>query len=107
MEIRYAHHPEDFKSYTTEKMRQEFLIPAVMVPGSIKLVYSHVDRIIAGGAVPVEPLELTAGKEMGVSFFLERRELGIINVGPRGTVTLDGVDYVLDKTDGLYVGMGV
>ena len=107
MEIRYAHHPEDFKSYTTEKMRQEFLIPAVMVPGSIQLVYSHVDRIIAGGAVPVKPLELTAGKEMGVSFFLERRELGIINVGPRGTVTLDGVDYVLDKTDGLYVGMGV
>ena len=51
MEIRYAHHPEDFKTYTTEKMRQEFLIPAVMVPGSIKLVYSHVDRIIAGGAV--------------------------------------------------------
>jgi 4-deoxy-L-threo-5-hexosulose-uronate ketol-isomerase len=107
MEIRYAHHPEDFKSYTTEKMRQEFLIPTVMVPGSINLVYSHVDRIIAGGAVPVEPLELTAGKEMGVSFFLERRELGIINVGPRGTVTLDGIDYVLDKTDGLYVGMGV
>jgi len=107
MEIRYAHHPEDFKSYTTEKMRQEFLIPAVMVPGSINLVYSHVDRIIAGGAVPIAPLELTAGKEMGVSFFLERRELGIINVGPQGTVTLDGVDYVLDKTDGLYVGMGV
>jgi 4-deoxy-L-threo-5-hexosulose-uronate ketol-isomerase len=107
MEIRYAHHPEDFKTYTTEKMRQEFLIPAVMVAGSINLVYSHVDRIIAGGAVPVKPLELTAGKEMGVSFFLERRELGIINVGPRGTVSLDGVDHVLDKTDGLYVGMGV
>ena len=51
MEIRYAHHPEDFKTYTTEKMRQEFLIPAVMVPGTINLVYSHVDRIIAGGAV--------------------------------------------------------
>ena len=107
MEIRYAHHPEDFKTYTTEKMRREFLIPSVMVPGEITLVYSHVDRIIAGGVVPVTPLSLAAGKEMGVSFFLERRELGIINVGPRGTVSLDGVDYVLDKTDGLYVGMGV
>ena len=107
MEIRYAHHPEDFKSYTTEKMRQEFLIPEVMVPGKITMVYSHVDRIIAGGVVPIEPLALSAGKEMGVSYFLERRELGIINVGPQGTVTLDGVPHVLDKTDGLYVGLGV
>jgi len=107
MEIRYAHHPEDFKTYTTEKMRREFLIPSVMVPGEIKLVYSHVDRIIAGGAVPIKPLALEAGKEMGVSFFLERRELGIINVGPQGTVTLDGEKHVLDKTDGLYVGLGV
>ena len=107
MEIRYSHHPEDFKTYTTEKMRQEFLIPAVMVAGEIKLVYSHVDRIIAGGAVPIKPLALEAGKELGVSYFLERRELGIINVGPKGTVTLDGEKYELDKTDGLYVGLGV
>jgi len=107
MEIRYAHHPEDFKTYTTEKMRREFLIPSIMVPGEITLVYSHVDRIIAGGAVPIKPLALEAGKELGVSFFLERRELGIINVGPQGTVTLDGENHVLDKTDGLYVGLGV
>ncbi len=107
MEIRYAHHPEDFKTYTTEKMRQQFLIPSVMVPGEITLVYSHVDRIIAGGIVPIEPLALKAGKEMGVSFFLERRELGIINVGPQGTVTLDGETHILDNTDGLYVGLGV
>ncbi|MHC1761566.1 MAG: 5-dehydro-4-deoxy-D-glucuronate isomerase [Negativicutes bacterium] len=107
MEIRYAHHPEDFKTYTTEKMRQQFLIPSVMVQGEITLVYSHVDRIIAGGIVPIEPLALKAGKEMGVSFFLERRELGIINVGPQGTVTLDGETHILDNTDGLYVGLGV
>ena len=107
MEIRYAHHPEDFKTYTTEKMRQQFLIPSVMVPGEITLVYSHVDRIIAGGIVPIEPLALKAGKEMGVSFFLERRELGIINVGPQGTVRLDGETHILDNTDGLYVGLGV
>ena len=107
MEIRYAHHPEDFKTYTTEKMRQQFLIPSIMVPGEITLVYSHVDRIIAGGIVPIEPLALKAGKEMGVSFFLERRELGIINVGPQGTVRLDGETHILDNTDGLYVGLGV
>ena len=107
MEIRYSHHPEDFKTYTTAKMRQEFLIPEVMTPGKINLVYSHVDRIIAGGVVPIDPLALEAGKEMGVEFFLERRELGIINVGPQGTVTLDGKPYILDTTDGLYVGLGV
>ena len=107
MEIRYAHHPEDLKTYTTEKMRQQFLIPSIMVPGEITLGYSHVDRIIAGGIVPIEPLALKAGKEMGVSFFLERRELGIINVGPQGTVTLDGETHILDNTDGLYVGLGV
>jgi 4-deoxy-L-threo-5-hexosulose-uronate ketol-isomerase len=106
MEIRYAHHPEDFKTYTTEKMRREFLIPSIMVPGQIKVVYSHVDRIIAGGVVPIEPLTLQAGKEMGVSFFLERRELGVINVGAAGKVVLDGQEYLLDKTDGLYVSMG-
>jgi 4-deoxy-L-threo-5-hexosulose-uronate ketol-isomerase len=107
MEIRYATHPEDFRTYTTEKMRREFLIPAVMVAGEITLVYSHVDRIIAGGIVPVKSLSLQAGREMGVSFFLERRELGIMNVGPQGVVTLDGEEYILNNTDGLYVGLGV
>jgi 4-deoxy-L-threo-5-hexosulose-uronate ketol-isomerase len=106
MEIRYANHPEDFKAYTTERMRREFLISSLMIPGQIRLVYSHVDRIIAGGIVPTIPLSLTAGKEMGVSFFLERRELGVINVGPAGRIDLDGTEYLLEKTDGLYVGMG-
>lgn len=106
MEIRYANHPEDFKNYTTEKMRREFLISSLMIPGQVRLIYSHVDRIIAGGIVPTTPLSLTAGKEMGVSFFLERRELGVINIGPAGKINLDGKEYLLEKTDGLYVGMG-
>ena len=68
------------------------------------LTYSHFDRMIIGGICPVDPLPLEAGKELGTDYFLERREMGIINVGPPGKVNVDGRDFELDKTDGLYVG---
>ncbi|HWR39873.1 MAG TPA: 5-dehydro-4-deoxy-D-glucuronate isomerase [Patescibacteria group bacterium] len=106
METRYGGHPEDVKRYTTEQLRREFLIEKVMIPGKISLVYSHIDRIIAGGACPVQPLNLEAGKEIGAEFFLQRREMGVINVGCRGTVTVDGTVHILEKSDGLYIGMG-
>lgn len=107
-DIRYAHHPDDVKNYTTGQLRQHFLIESVFVPGLASLTYSHVDRIIAGGIMPVsEAVRLEAGKEMGVDYFFERREAGIINVGGKGRVTLDGQSFKLDKRDGLYVGMGV
>lgn len=107
MEIRNGTHPQDAKHYTTERLREEYLIPQVFIPGEIKLVYSHVDRMIAGGACPVnKPLTLEAGKEIGADFFLARREMGIINIGGKGTVKLDGQSYSLDTRDGLYVGMG-
>lgn len=108
MEIRHSTHPQDAKHYTTQRLREEYLIPQVFVPGEIKLVYSHVDRMIAGGACPVDkPLPLEAGKEIGADFFLARREMGIINIGGKGTVRLDGETYSLDTRDGLYVGMGI
>jgi len=108
MEIRYATHPNDVKGYDTEKLRKEFLIQQLFVPGELRLVYSHNDRFITGAAVPTkEPVVLTAPqKDMGADYFLERRELGIINVGPSGTVTVDGTEYVLDNKDCLYVGLG-
>ena len=107
MEIRNRTHPQDAKHYTTQRLREEYLIPQVFIPGEIKLVYSHVDRMIAGGACPIDrPLTLEAGKEIGADFFLARREMGIINIGGKGTVTLDGQVYTLDARDGLYVGMG-
>ena len=106
MEIRHSVHPEDVKRLTTEELRERFLIQGLFQPGEIKMVYSHVDRMIAGSACPVEALTLTGGKELGASYFLERRELGIINIGGAGTVSVDGVSYRLDSTDGLYVGMG-
>jgi 4-deoxy-L-threo-5-hexosulose-uronate ketol-isomerase len=106
MEIRNPAHPQDFKSYTTEKIRQEFLIQRLFIQGEVRLTYSHFDRMIVGGVCPDRPLGLEAGKEIGADFFLERREMGIINVGPKGTVAVDGEKYVLDTKDGLYVGMG-
>ena len=108
MEIRNGTHPQDAKHYTTERIREEYLIPQVFIPGEIKLVYSHVDRMIAGGACPVQkPLTLEAGREIGADFFLARREMGIINIGGKGAVRLDGQPYSLDTRDGLYVGMGI
>ncbi|MCL2527527.1 MAG: 5-dehydro-4-deoxy-D-glucuronate isomerase [Defluviitaleaceae bacterium] len=108
MQIRYSNHPEDVKKYTTEELRKHFLIDPVFVPDEVSLVYSHIDRIIVGGIMPVnKTLTLTAGKEMGVDFFFERREGGIINIGGKGTITLDGTAHTLSFQDGLYIGKGV
>lgn len=107
MNIRYANHPEDSKRYNTEELRNHYLVEKIFEANEVKLTYSHVDRIIFGGAMPVnKELTLEAGKEMGVEYFLERREMGIINVGGDGIVTLDGVEYELNSKDGLYIGMG-
>ncbi len=107
MDVRYATHPEDAKHYTTERLRKEYLIDNLFVPGKINMTYSHVDRIIVGGATPAGiPLALTASDELRADYFLQRRELGIINIGGKGSVTLDGTVYTLGNKDGLYVGMG-
>lgn len=107
LDIRYSNHPEDSKHYTTEELRKHYLIDKVFAADDIALTYSHQDRMIAGGAMPVEKeLSLGSTKELGTEFFLERREMGIINVGGKGTVTLDGKEYALDFKDGIYIGMG-
>lgn len=107
MELRYAASPRDVKHYDTKRLREEFLIQGLFVADEIKLVYSHVDRIITGAATPVnKELMLTAGEELRAEYFLERRELGIINVGGRGTITVDGKEYVVEHKDGMYIGMG-
>lgn len=106
MELRTAASPKDMKHYTTERLREEFLIQDLFMPGQIKLVYSHVDRIITGAAVPVEPLKLTAGEELRAEYFLQRREMGVINVGGAGTITVDGKKYEVGYKEGMYIGMG-
>lgn len=107
MEIRYASSPQDMKSYDTKRLRDEYLIEKVFVENEITGVYSYVDRIITGAAVPVgKELVLSAGEELRAEYFLERRELGIINIGGKGSVFVDGKEYVLDCKDGMYIGMG-
>lgn len=106
MELRTAASPKDVKHYTTDRLREEFLIQNLFAADEIKTIYSHIDRIIVGSAVPVSPLALVAGEEIRAEYFLQRREMGIINVGAKGTVTVDGMAYELDYRDGMYIGMG-
>ena len=104
---RYAVHPEDFKSYDTEKIRKEFLIEKIFVKDEIILEYSLYDRYIVGGAFPVSgPLVLESFYSLKSDYFLARREMGIINVGGSGVVTADGVKYELAYKDALYLGIG-
>jgi len=107
MEVRYSVNPNDVKRFTTNELRDEFLIQGLFQT-DIQMVYSHVDRMIQGSVAPTSPRELKvkAGENMGVSYFLERRELGVINIGGSGKVEVDGTVYDLARTDGLYVGMG-
>ncbi len=105
-ETRYASSPETVKKYTTKELRDEFLIDNLMQAGKINLTYTHYDRYIAGSAVPTAPLTLEAIDPLKADYFLERRELGIINVGESGTVKVDGTIYTLAHKDALYIGMG-
>ena len=108
-EIRYASHPEDFKGYDTTRIRKEFLIENMFQDGNINLVYSLIDRYIVGGAKPKndEKLVLETIDPLKANFFLERRELGVINVGKKGKVTVDGEVLDLDYKEALYIGRGV
>ena len=106
VELRTAVSPRDVKHYTTDRLREEFLIQDLFVPGKIKLVYSHIDRIITGAAVPVEPITLTAGEELRAEYFCQRRELGVINIGGAGIITVDGKAYKVGYKEAMYIGMG-
>ena len=107
MELRTASSPRDEKYYDTERLRQEYLIDDLFRADEIKLVYSHIDRIITGSAVPVHgELILTAGEELRAEYFLERREMGVINIGGDGRITVDGKDYEVGYKMGMYIGMG-
>ncbi|MEQ8240469.1 MAG: 5-dehydro-4-deoxy-D-glucuronate isomerase [Cyclobacteriaceae bacterium] len=107
-QVRYGSHPSDVKKFTTEELRDRFLIPEVMKKGEVTAVYSMHDRMITLGAVPTDSaLALPAFDELTkAAFFLERRELGVINIGGSGSVTVDGETFALAKKECLYVGKG-
>jgi len=108
MEVRFQNSPKETAQMNTDELRQTFLIEQLMVDDQIKLVYSHYDRVIVGGAKPTSStLTLETHPELRADYFLERRELGIINVGGEGTVEVDGESFTLNKLDCVYAGKGV
>lgn len=107
MVTRYAHSPKDIEHYSTEDLRDEFLMPKLFNPGDILLTYTYNDRMIFGGVTPTTTaLEIKLDKALGVDYFLQRRELGFINIGGKGSVTIDGQKDTIVTHDGYYIGMG-
>ena len=111
MDIRYAANPRDVKRYTTEELRNEFLIENLYQEDSVTAVYSHVDRMVTMGCMPVkETVSIDKGIDVwanfGTKYFLERREIGIFNIGGAGRILVDGTTYELGYKDCLYITMG-
>ena len=108
MEVRYSPDPATFNKMDGPELRKMFVIDTLFAPDAIPMVYSDIDRSITGSAVPVkESLKLTASKkEMAAEYFAERREIGVINIGDGGWITVDGKKYSMEKKDVLYIGRG-
>ncbi len=111
MDIRYSANQKDFKRYTTEETRDEFLIQNLYVANEVVSVYSHVDRMVTLGCMPTtEKVNIEKGLDcmanFGTSYFLERREIGIFNIGAKGIITVDGKEYALNYKDCLYITKG-
>ncbi|HQZ74579.1 MAG TPA: 5-dehydro-4-deoxy-D-glucuronate isomerase [Chitinophagaceae bacterium] len=105
MQIRFQNSPAETKQMTTEQLRENFLVQNLVQDDTIQLVYSHYDRVIIGGVKPVnKTLALPNHPELKADYFLQRRELGIINVGGAGTVVADGKEYAINKMDCIYLG---
>lgn len=107
MEQRYATDPTQLPQFGTEELRDRYLIEQVFVPGEVRVVYTHHDRIVLGGAVPAgRQLALPTFDELRSEYFLANRELGIVNVGGPGTVAADGDTFTMPTRSCLYLGRG-
>jgi 4-deoxy-L-threo-5-hexosulose-uronate ketol-isomerase len=107
IDVRHASHPDAVRGFDTERLREHFLVPTLFAPDEILMTYSHVDRFVVGGAMPVSgPLALGTAKAVGTKTFLERRELGVVNVGGPARVRVDGTAFDLAPRDCLYVAQG-
>ena len=106
-EIRYAVHPEDFRHYDTTRLRRNFLIERIFASDEVNMVYSMYDRMIVGGGMPVnETLKLEAIDPLKARFFTDRREIGVFNVGGKGSVRVGDDVFELDFKEALYIGRG-
>lgn len=106
MEVKYSVRPKDFKRYTNEEINDQFLVQQIFVTNEIKMVYSFEDRVIIGGIMPIDAIEVKAPDKMRARFFLENREMGIVNIGGKGKISVDERRYVLEEKDGIYIGKG-
>ncbi|HSV55703.1 MAG TPA: 5-deoxy-glucuronate isomerase, partial [Magnetospirillaceae bacterium] len=107
MDIREYVNSEYAKTLDTEGLRSRFLVSGLFYPDAVRLTYSHVDRMIVGGITPGKaPLSLAATRDLGTEYFLERREMGVLNIGGSGSVQVDGARFALGHRDGLYLSMG-
>jgi 4-deoxy-L-threo-5-hexosulose-uronate ketol-isomerase len=107
IDIRHASHPEAVRAYDTAALRRHYLVEGLFRPGALSLTYSHHERFVIGGAMPAgEPIALPAPKPLGTGSFLERRELGIFNIGGPGRVSVGARTYGLARRDALYAGLG-
>jgi 4-deoxy-L-threo-5-hexosulose-uronate ketol-isomerase len=108
MQVRFTNSPAETAAMSTHQLRENFLLDNLMLNDEVNLVYSHYDRMIIGGAIPVTKyLQLPNHAELKAEYFLERREIGVINVGHPGTIEVDGETFSLHKLDCLYIGKGM
>ncbi len=106
MDVRYTVGKNEYKGMSTQELRDAFLV-SLFEEGKLNLLYTEVERSIVGAAVPTSStLKLEAGKELAADYFCQRREIGVLNIGATGTVTVDGTEYSMDNLDGLYIGRG-
>lgn len=107
MEIRNAVHPEHAALFDTDELREQFLVQELFKPDRFKLIYSYFDRLIVGGVCPLSPVTIDVDEKIiGAPYLLDRREMGLFNIGGPGIVTIDGENVSLNFRDGLYIGMG-
>lgn len=111
MDVRYSCSQGDFKRYTTDEVRREFLIESLFEPDAVNTVYTHIDRVVIMGCMPVnESIPIDKGMDVwagfGAEYFLERREAGVFNIGGSGTIHVDGKSYEMGSKDCLYITRG-
>jgi 4-deoxy-L-threo-5-hexosulose-uronate ketol-isomerase len=107
MDVRYGGNPADVMTATTDRLRADYMVEGAFQSGALRFTYTHVDRMIVGGACPLgEPVQFGDGAELGTEFFFTAREMGIANLGGAGVVEVDGQAFAMENRDVLYIGRG-